>query len=193
VVAVALDEQRGGLADGRVGRRIRDRHGRTRHGGGGRRRRVRRGRRRAAASLRTARRAREKDRRRRPAARRRSRRLTVVWAFLAPLALTLAIELPVAAALGLRDRRSLLAVACVSLITNPILTLTGWVLALRWDWASSAGSSGAFLLPAEILVVLVEWRLLLWALGGSPRRLLLVSSVMNAASVLAGVLLFWVP
>jgi hypothetical protein len=39
-------------------------------------------------------------------------------------------------------------------------------------------------------VVLVEWRLLVWALGGGSRRLLLVSLVMNAASALAGIV-FW--
>ena len=100
-------------------------------------------------------------------------------------------ELPVAAALGLRDRRSLSAVACVSLITNPLLNWTGWALATVVDWASvSPAGVLAFLVPAEILVVLVEWRLLLWALGGSSRRLLLVSAVMNAASALGG-LVFW--
>jgi hypothetical protein len=109
-----------------------------------------------------------------------------------PLALTLAVELPVAAALGLRDRRSLLAVACASVATNPLLNWLGIVLATRWDWAGSAGSSVAFLLPAEVAVVLAEWRLLVWALGGDSRRLLLVSAVMNAASALVGVLVFWV-
>ena len=99
-------------------------------------------------------------------------------------------ELPVAAALGLRDRRSLGAVACVSLITNPLLNWTGWALASVVDWASSPAGVLAFLVPAETLVVLVEWRLLLWALGGSSRRMLMVSAVMNAASALAG-LVFW--
>ena len=101
-------------------------------------------------------------------------------------------ELPVAAALGLRDRRALLVVACVSLVTNPLLNWTGWVLATQWDWAAGAGSAAAFLIPAEVAVVIVEWRLLVWALGGSSRRLLLVSAAMNAASALVGVLVFWV-
>jgi hypothetical protein len=108
----------------------------------------------------------------------------------APLALTLAVELPVAAALGLRDRRSLAAVACVSLITNPVLTWTGWALAQVVAWSASPAGALAFLVPAEIAVVVVEWRLLVWALGGSPRRLLLISAVMNAASALVG-LVFW--
>jgi hypothetical protein len=102
------------------------------------------------------------------------------------------IELPVAAALGLRDRRSLLAVACVSLITNPLLTWSGWALATQVDWSATAAGTLGFLVPAEIAVVLVEWRLLLWALGGSSRRLLLVSAVMNAVSALVGILAFWV-
>jgi hypothetical protein len=83
-------------------------------------------------------------------------------------------------------------VACVSLVTNPLLNWIGWVLATRWDWAAEAGSAAAFLVPAEVAVVLVEWRLLVWALGGSSRRLLLVSAAMNAVSALAGILIFWV-
>ena len=39
--------------------------------------------------------------------------------------------------------------------------------------------------------MVVEWRLLVWALGGDPRRLLLISAAMNAASALAG-LVFWI-
>jgi hypothetical protein len=102
------------------------------------------------------------------------------------------VELPVAAALGLRARRSLLVVASVSLVTNPLLNWLGWVLATQWDWAAGVGSAAAFLVPAEVVVVLVEWRLLAWVLGGSSRRLLLVSAAMNAASALAGILVFWV-
>jgi hypothetical protein len=100
------------------------------------------------------------------------------------------VEVPVAAALGLRDRRSLVAVACVSLITNPLLNWTGWVLATVVDWSASPAGALAFILPAELVVVLVEWRLLVWALDRDSRRLLLVSAVMNAASALAG-LVFW--
>lgn len=100
-------------------------------------------------------------------------------------------ELPVAAGFRLRDRRSLVAVACVSLVTNPLLNWTGWALAAAVDWPASPAGVVAFLVPAEVVVVIAEWRLLLWALGGSSRRLLLVSAVMNAASALAGVVIFW--
>ncbi len=99
-------------------------------------------------------------------------------------------EIAVAAAMGLRDRRSLVAVACASLITNPLLNYAGLLLAQVVDWPATPASALAFIVPAEILVVIVEWRLLVWALGGGSRRLLLVSAVMNAASALAG-LVFW--
>jgi hypothetical protein len=107
------------------------------------------------------------------------------------LSLTLAVELPVAAALGLRSGRALAAVACVSLFTNPLLTFGGLLLAQAYDWSSTPVTALAVIVPAEIAVVIGEWRLLLWALGGSPRRMLLVSAAMNAASALAG-LVFWV-
>ena len=81
--------------------------------------------------------------------------------------------------------------ACVSLVTNPLLTWAGWALATQVDWSASVAGILTFLVPAEIVVVLVEWRLLVWALGGSSRRLLLVSAAMNAASALAGIVVFW--
>jgi hypothetical protein len=113
--------------------------------------------------------------------------VNLFWSLLATLALTLVVELAVAAALGLRTRRALLAVACVNLITNPplnlLLTLVSW-----WrPWAYAPA-----LIALEIVVVIVEWRLLLWALGGDARRMLLVAAAMNAASLALGFLLWLV-
>lgn len=95
-----------------------------------------------------------------------------------------------AAALGLRSTRALAAVACVSLLTNPLLNFGGLLLAQAYDWSATTGSALAVVVPAEIAVVIVEGRLLLWALGGSPRRMLLVSVAINAASALAGLVLW---
>jgi hypothetical protein len=111
--------------------------------------------------------------------------VTFVWSMLAALALTLTVELAVAAALGLRTRPELLAVACVSLITNPLLNV---VLTLVWSWGPVAYFSTLAVL--EALVVVAEWRMLLWALRGDSRRLLLVATVMNGASLLLGFLLW---
>ena len=113
-------------------------------------------------------------------------------AFSLPLALglTLAVELPVAAALGLRARRSLAAVALVSLLTNPLLNFAGLVAARHIDGTATLASAWPWLLAAETLVVFAEWRLLVWALGGDTRKLRLVSFGMNAASAFLG-LIFW--
>jgi len=43
---------------------------------------------------------------------------------------------------------------------------------------------------AELVVVVAEWRLLHWVLGGSSRRMLRVSLAINAASALAGIVVW---
>jgi hypothetical protein len=90
--------------------------------------------------------------------------------------------------MGLRGWRALSAVALVSVVTNPALNLT--LVALRA--AGMLGSPVAYwsaVAALELLVVLAERRLLTWALGGSSRRMLLVSAAMNAASFGVGIVL----
>ena len=98
------------------------------------------------------------------------------------LALTLLIEVPVAWLRGLKGRRALGAVVLVNVITNPainyVLLVVGRLASNRVYWVAVA--------VLEVLVVLAEWRLLLWVLGGSPRRLLVTSALMNAASFTVG-------
>lgn len=105
------------------------------------------------------------------------------------LGLTLSVEVPLAAALGLRTRRALAAVALASIVTNPLLNYAALVAA-RFALATSLASFWPWLLAGEAVVVIVEWRLLVWVLGGDRLRLLLVSLAINAASALAG-LAFW--
>jgi len=107
--------------------------------------------------------------------------------------LTLAIELPVAAAFGLRTRQALLAVVFVNLITNPVLnylTILGARIAAPRQ--VPAAVYVPMLVAAEVLVIVVEWRLLVRALGGGSRRMLAVSAAMNAASAAAGLALWLV-
>ena len=83
-------------------------------------------------------------------------------------------------------------VALVNLITNPLLI---YLLALAeraggWAVHPSAGFVVLFAV-GEVAVVVGEWRLLLWALGGTRSRMLGISLAMNAASALAGVLIWW--
>jgi hypothetical protein len=106
------------------------------------------------------------------------------------LAVSTAIELVVAALFRLRGR-GLLAVALVNVATNPLLNviifalLRGKLLSFSQLFSTPFSPSAVILLALEAGVVMVEWLLLIWALGrtgGSPRRLLALSAVMNLSS-----------
>lgn len=97
-----------------------------------------------------------------------------------------------AALLGLRTPKALFVVALVNLITNPLLTYLLLVAGHLAGWGGRTPSGYvALLITGELVVVVAEWRMLLWALGGSPARMLRVSVAINAASALAGILLWW--
>jgi len=110
----------------------------------------------------------------------------IVSRYFLALLLTIAIEAAVAWLFGFRTLRPQLALAGINCLTNPALNLLLLVLAAR-------GVQAQLPLVAllELGVVVVEWRLLVYALGGPPRRLFLLSLAANAASFLAGVVLFW--
>jgi hypothetical protein len=105
--------------------------------------------------------------------------------------LTLALELPVAVAFGLRTRHALLAVVLINLLTNPLLNYASIVAQHFTGWADgSAASIAVILLVAESVVVIVEWRLLIWTIAEPSRRMLSLSLCMNGVSALAGIV-FW--
>ncbi len=102
------------------------------------------------------------------------------------LLLTVAIEGGIAWLFGFRTARLLLAVAMINCVTNPALN----VLLLLLAWRGIAVPLPLVIL-LEILVVVVEWRLLVYVIGRPGRRLFPFSLVANAASFLAGLLIFW--
>jgi hypothetical protein len=106
--------------------------------------------------------------------------------YLLALLLTVAIEGAVAWFFGFRTGRSQLAVAMINCLTNPALNLLLVILA----WLGVAVRLPLVVL-LEVVVVAVEWGLLVYAFGGSKRRLFLLSLTANAASFLAGLALFW--
>ena len=112
--------------------------------------------------------------------------------FAGALALTLAIEIPVAALFRV-GRRGLAAVAWINVITNPVYNLALVLVVLATGFGFGQGAVATLSVPVlEVVVVLVEWRMLVWALhgtAGSSRKMLALSVTMNVASALAGVLI----
>ena len=102
------------------------------------------------------------------------------------LLLTVAIEGGVAWLFGFRTIGLQLAVAMINCMTNPALNLLLLVLA----WRGTAVTL-ALVTLLEVLVVVVEWGLLVYVIGRPRGRLFTLSLAANAASFLAGVLIFW--
>ncbi|HNT75318.1 MAG TPA: hypothetical protein PKH77_09885 [Anaerolineae bacterium] len=106
--------------------------------------------------------------------------------YLLALGLTLLIEGGVAYLLGFRSRREVLIVALVSLLTHPLLNY----LLLILSYLGVSVTLGLITL-LEIPVVVAEGYLLAYASGNPPRQCFITSLLMNGASFLVGVLLFW--
>ena len=107
-------------------------------------------------------------------------------AILTALLFTTFVEVIVALILGYRKKAELAAVILVNLISNPVLNYFllldnrfGLIKVDAW-----------FMLSLEIVVVLVEWQLLAYALQGNPKKLFVLSLAMNFCSFVAGVLIF---
>ena len=127
----------------------------------------------------------------------------VLVGLLAPLAVTIVLETGVAVLFGLR-RRGLIAVAWINLVTNPSLNVILLLLAyagLGFAKAQPDGGRGGtvevaptfwgwfILCVLEVIVMIVEWRVLVRLLGGnrfSSRKLLVLSVVMNLVSAVLG-------
>ena len=104
------------------------------------------------------------------------------------LGLTLLVELSAALAMGWRTRNDLAGVAAVSVITNPFFVLSVYVLLLIFRDLSLI-SLVLFMVVLEIVIILVEWRLLRWALKKDSRKTMLLSAVMNTLSFAAGLVI----
>ncbi len=107
--------------------------------------------------------------------------------YLLALLLTVAIEGAVAWFFGFRTARLQLAVAMINCLTNPALNLL--LVLLSWSGVEVKLPLVTFL---ELPVILVEWGLMVYVIGGPNRRLFTLSFVANTTSFLAGVLLFWI-
>jgi hypothetical protein len=104
--------------------------------------------------------------------------------FLLLLVLTVVVELAAAWIVGVRDRRGEKAVIWVNVLTNPAVV---WILVVAGGLPGTLYWTLMGVL--EILVVVVEWRLLRWAVGLASRRAALTSVVMNASSFAVGLVI----
>jgi len=112
--------------------------------------------------------------------------LGVLFDFMIALSLTILIECAVVFLFGFREKNVFLAVAIINLITNPLLNY--FILVVR---SLNLFQVNIFvLLILELVVVLAEWRMLLYSVSGSSKELLILSFSMNMCSFLSGLVLF---
>jgi len=99
------------------------------------------------------------------------------------LVYTILIEGIVATLLGYRKKNEVLAITLINIITNPLLNYILWVCA----FFALIEVNVSFIFIMEILVILVEWRLLIFSLKKKSRELFFLSLAMNITSYVLGV------
>ncbi len=106
--------------------------------------------------------------------------------YLVALLLTIAIEIIVAIFFGYRKKSEIATIIFINLITNPLLN---YLLFINGYFGITQINTTAILF-LEIIIVLVEWLLLRFALQQNSKKLFALSLVMNFCSYIAGVLFF---
>ncbi len=109
----------------------------------------------------------------------------MILTFIIALLLTLLIELSLAYALGYRRQEQLIPLTLINAITNPA---ANWFFILLAFYSIANVFS---LLLIEIIIVLIEWKLILFSLEIKSKGALKLSIILNTASFLTGVLLYW--
>lgn len=107
--------------------------------------------------------------------------------YLLALILTLISELTVLRLFGYKRKIELVSVILVNLITNPLLNY----IFLSNNYFGFLTVNIFTILLMEFIVVLVEWRLLVFALEKNAIKLFVLSLVMNFCSFMLGVILFF--
>jgi len=112
--------------------------------------------------------------------------LGVFFDFTFALILAILIELAVVIVFGFREKSIFFAVAAINLITNPILNYSILIIQnfnlLQVDFT--------VLLIFELVVALVEWRMLVYSVRADTKKLLILSIAMNLTSFASGLLIF---
>ncbi len=90
---------------------------------------------------------------------------------------------------GFRDKTSLIKIALINVITNPVMNY----LALLVYNLKIVKVDLVLFLFLEALVVISEWRLLLYAFPKRKDNMFLLSLSMNTVSFIIGLLMFGIP
>ena len=101
------------------------------------------------------------------------------------LVLTVAIEVVIAWLFGLRQKRELFAFVLINVITNPLLNY----LILINGYFHLVSRTDILIWCLEGVVVIAEWRLLIYALRQRQLKMGLLAVVMNGVSYAAGLLI----
>lgn len=112
----------------------------------------------------------------------------IIISLIVSLLVTIIIELIVARLFGFRKKHELLVVVLINLITNPVLN---YLILLKNYTATNYQTEALspFVVVLEIIIVIIEWLLLRFALNNKSTKLFLFSLVANACSFLMPVIL----
>jgi hypothetical protein len=104
------------------------------------------------------------------------------------LLITIAVECLTAFVLGYREKVQIYIVVLVNVITNPLLNYI--LMVMRFIWHANVNIYLIMLLEAAVIII--EWRIMAYALRVESKKLLILSAVMNGVSYGVGVLIFGV-
>jgi hypothetical protein len=116
--------------------------------------------------------------------------LALGW-LLPAFAITAVVEVVAAGLLGFRAPRELAVVALANLATNPAVNLlTAGAMVLMHTRTLRHPGVMAVLAALEVLAVIAEWRIYHYALPLRRTRAFAISVIVNAASLIVGLLAF---
>jgi hypothetical protein len=114
----------------------------------------------------------------------------VILSFLTALILTILIEGTVIFLLGYRNNNTFLVVTLVNVITNPIANY----IVMTNNIFNIIKPNTSLVIVLEVLIVYIEWKMLEYALPNQEKQsCLILSTTMNLASFLTGIILFGLP
>jgi len=111
--------------------------------------------------------------------------MAIITSLLFALLLTIAIEITVAYFFCHRKKLEIIAIICINLLTNPILN---YLLILNKSF-SFIKINFFIIIFLEVMVIVIEWKLLVYALHEKSRKMFVLSLAMNFSSYITGVLI----